>query len=149
MRFQHPNFQLQILHRALTGAKRACGAGGALLPQRLTHKLGCEKAQDALPAPNRPQKGYRPALLFQTLLLHPLRGCSEGEEGFKSEPENEREKGKVSAGCSEMEGFVFSEIKGARGLFVLNALPGMKVNRAQLGRGVRATSRTIFSPVRY
>lgn len=60
-----------------------------------------------------------------------------------------REKGKVSAGCSEMEGFVFSEIKGVRGLFVLNALDGMKVNRAQLGRGVRATLRTIFIPVRY
>lgn len=48
-----------------------------------------------------------------------------------------------------MEGFVFSEIKGVRGLFVLNALDGMKVNRAQLDRGVLATSRTIFSPVRY
>lgn len=145
MRFQHPNSQLQTLHRALTGAKHARGAGGALLPQR----LGCGKPQDALPAPNRPQKGYRPALLSKTLLLHPLRGCSEGEEGFKSEPENEREKGKVSAGCGEMEGFVFLEIKGARGLFVLNAPDGMKVNRAQLGRGVRVTWRRIFSPVRY
>lgn len=94
-------------------------------------------------------KGLPTCSPFQTLLLHPLRGCSEGEEGFKSEPENEREKGKVSAGCGEMEGFVFSEIKGARGLFVLNAPDGMKVNRAQLGRGVRATWRRIFSPVRY
>lgn len=58
-----------------------------------------------------------------------------------------REKGKVSAGCSEMEGFVFSEIKGVRGLFVLNALDGMKVNRAQLGRGVWAALRTILAPL--
>lgn len=35
------------------------------------------------------------------------------------------------------------------GRFVLNAPDGMKVNRAQLGRGVRATLGTIFSPVRY
>jgi len=79
----------------------------------------------------------------------PLGGCGEGEEAFKREPENEREKANVSAGCGEMEGFVFQKIKGVRGLFVLNALDGMKVNRAQLGRGVRATRRTIFSPVRY
>lgn len=73
----------------------------------------------------------------QTLLgsAPPLRGCREGEEGFKREPENESKKGNVSAGCSGMEGFVVEKIKGGRGLFVLNALDGMKVNRAQLGMG--------------
>lgn len=54
-------------------------------------------------------KGLPTCSPFQTLLVSipPLRGCGEGEEGFKREPENEREKGNVSAGCSEMEGFVF------------------------------------------
>lgn len=81
------------------------------------------------------------------LLFFPWRGRGEGEEAFKGE--RAREKAECFSWMRGNGRLCALEISVCIGSFVLNAPDGMKVNRAQLGRGVRETLGTIFSPVRY